>query len=98
MSILESLLSEIKTPDLTQQVREICDKIQKEEATKQKWNKIAPKGSLVFLSLEVPGRNAKEVGFLTLEREDVERYIKENNVQFKDPDEEDKSNDDKEEE
>ena len=75
MGILETLLSEIKSSDLTQQVREICDKIMKEEQEKQKYQGIAPTGPTVFLSLEAPGRNSREVGFLTLEREDEETYV-----------------------
>lgn len=75
MGILEILLSEIKSPDLTQQVREICDKIMNQEKELQKYSKLAPSGPTVFLSLEAPGRNDKEIGFLTLEREDEETYI-----------------------
>ncbi|MFW9871822.1 MAG: hypothetical protein ACFFG0_01885 [Candidatus Thorarchaeota archaeon] len=75
MGILEQLLSEIKTPDLTQQVREICDKITEQEQSKQEYTNLTPKGATVFLSLEAPGRNDKEVGFLSLEREDEETYV-----------------------
>ena len=72
MGILEQLLSEI---DLTHQVRVICDQINEEEKPSFKYPELVPKGAMVFLSLEVPGRNTKEIGFLTLEREDVERYV-----------------------
>jgi len=73
MGILEQLLSEIKEPDLTHQVRVICDQIIKEEPV-SKYAELNPTGPRVFLSIEVPGRNNKEIGFLTLEREDVEVY------------------------
>lgn len=75
MGILDILLSEIKSTNLTQQVREICDQIMKQEKEKQKYSELSPKGSMVFLSLEAPGRNDKEIGFLVLEREDEESYV-----------------------
>jgi hypothetical protein len=52
----------------------ICDQIKEEEKENNKYPELAPKGPLVFLSVEVPGRNSKEIGFLTLEREDEELY------------------------
>lgn len=75
MGIIDILLSEIKSPDLTQQVREICDRIIEQEKDKQEYSELAPVGSTVFLSIETPGRNNSEIGFLTLEREDEENYV-----------------------
>jgi hypothetical protein len=75
MGILDILLSEITSSDLTQQVREICDQITNQEKDNQQYPYLTPKGSMVFLSLEAPGRNDKEIGFLVLEREDEEVYI-----------------------
>jgi len=77
MGILKILLAEVKTPgaDLTQQVREICDQIMEQETPNMKYPALAPDGSTVFLSLEAPGRYGWEIGFLTLEREDMESYI-----------------------
>ena len=75
MGILKDLLSELKDVDLTQQVRVICDEIIKEESSSIQYPKLNPKGPRIFLSLDVPGRNDKEIGFLTLEREDEEAYI-----------------------
>jgi hypothetical protein len=75
VGIIETLLSEIKSSDLTQQVRELCDRIMAEEQVKQEYSDLAPTGPTVFLSLEAPGRNNKEIGFLTLEREDEETYV-----------------------
>lgn len=77
MGILNILLEEIKTPnaDLTQQVREICDQIMEQETSNIKYIDIAPKGSTIFLTVEAPGRYNWEIGFLTLEREDMEVYI-----------------------
>lgn len=74
MTILRQILDEIKTDDKTQQMRELCEKIQVEE-TEGKENSIAPKGPNIFLSLEVPGRNTKEIAFLTLERESNSKYL-----------------------
>lgn len=77
MGILKILLEEIKTPgaDLNQQVREICDQITEQETPNMQYPTLAPSGSTVFLSVEAPGRYGWEIGFLTLEREDVESYI-----------------------
>jgi len=75
MGILKDLLRELKDVDLTQQVRVICDDIIKEESSSIQYQELKPRGPRVFLSLNVPGRNDKEIGFLTLEREDEESYI-----------------------
>ena len=77
MEILKQLLDNIVTPnaDLTQQITEICDKITEEESSKVNYPELLPQGSNVFLSLEISGRYNTEIGFITLEREDVEKYI-----------------------
>ena len=77
MGIIDLLLKEIETKnsDLTEQTRQICDQIMEQEKSKFQYEALAPKGGLVFLSLEVQGRNDKEIGFLTLEREDEDRYV-----------------------
>ena len=75
MGILQHLLSELKDTDLTHQVRVICDQIIQEEKDSIEYPELNPVGPRVFLSLSVPGRNTKEIGFLTLEREDAEVYI-----------------------
>ena len=75
MGIWQSLLKEIKDTDLTQQVRVICDKIYEEEKHKMSYPDLAPKGPRIFLTLEVPGKNDKEIGFVSLEREDIEVYV-----------------------
>jgi hypothetical protein len=74
MSILTELLKEIKDTDMTTQVRIICDQISAEESPFFEYPQLAPTGPRVFLTLEVPGRNNKEIGFLTLEREDLQVY------------------------
>ena len=75
MGILETLLSELPELDLTTKVRIICDKILEEETSNIKHPDLLPTGARIFLSLEVPGRNNNEVGFLSLEREDEEVYV-----------------------
>jgi len=77
MGILKKILKEIQVPDtdLTQQIRILCNQIKDQEKPKMKYPELAPDGSTVFLSLEVPGRYNWEIGFLTLEKEDNETYI-----------------------
>lgn len=75
MGILSNLLSEIKSTDKTQQIREICDRIEKEERGSHKHPERLPKGPNIFLALEVPGRRKREVAYLALERESEDLYI-----------------------
>ena len=77
MGIIDLLLKEIdtKNSDLTEQMRQLCDKIMEEEKDKSKYQTLAPKGGLVFLALETLGRNDNEIAFLTLEREDEDKYV-----------------------
>ena len=75
MAILEQLIAELKTDDKTQQVRELCDQIIKEEGPNIKHIQHLPSGPNIFLALEVPGRTTKEVAYLTLERESEELYL-----------------------
>jgi len=74
-SILDKMIEQLKTNNLTEQVRSLCDKIYEEEKDKQIYRKLLPKGATKFLELQVPGRNEREVGFLALEREDENKYI-----------------------
>ena len=73
MSLLKQLLNELTTKKEIEQLRELCDKISNDEILKYK--EVAPLGSRVFLCINVPGRNNKEIGFLTLEQESLENYI-----------------------
>ena len=75
MGILDQLLKEIGSDDLTQQVREICAKIAEEEKDNMEHLDYILKGPNVFLCLEVPGRRVNEVAFLVLEREYEEIYV-----------------------
>lgn len=70
MTILEELLNEIKTTNIVEKLKIICDRIQKEENEKFKHpRELIPKGPNNFLVVEVPGRNLKEIAYLVLERE-----------------------------
>jgi hypothetical protein len=75
MSVLQEVIKGLKTEDRTQIIRELCDKIQEEEKSSIEHISNLPKGPNVFLALEVPGRNLKEVAFLSLEREPEDVYI-----------------------
>jgi len=73
MSLLDQLLSELTTKEEVERLRELCDKISDDEALEHK--EVAPLGPRVFLCINVPGRNNKEIGFLTLEQESLESYV-----------------------
>ena len=72
---LDKIISEIKSSDVTQQVREMCDIIMKEELPRMQYMDQAPKGPNKFLTLQVGGMLRKDIGFLTLEREGEEDYV-----------------------
>jgi len=77
MSLLKQLLDEIKlqSEDQTEQLQILCDRIYEDEKSSIQYPELLPKGGMTLLSLEVLGRNDKEVGFLSLEREDVETFV-----------------------
>ena len=75
LTILEKIARDLEEGDLTQQVREICEKIYIEESQSFEYPEFEPKGSNVFLTVEVPGRYIKEIGYLTLERVSMEEYL-----------------------
>jgi hypothetical protein len=78
-TILDELLKDIKEPDVDTQVKKICDTIYEEEvAAKRITNpEYEPKGSNIFLVLEVNPLNSKVnlKTFLSLERESYGKYI-----------------------
>lgn len=75
MSILQELLNTIKSDDLAEQVKTICDQIFKEEEKHIAHKDLLPKGANIFLSLEVPARIQNEIAFLTLQREGPKEFI-----------------------
>jgi len=75
MAILEELLKEIKSSNIDEQVKILCDKIFEEEKLNIHYYNILPTGPNVFLALEVPGRRSTEVAFVSLERESSNKFI-----------------------
>jgi len=75
MTLLSEFLEQIKTDELDEQVKKLCDKIFEEEKDKVEHLDDLPAGPNIFLCLEVPGRSQGEVSFVALERESKETYI-----------------------
>jgi len=75
MGILETIIDELGTDKLIEQVHMICQQIREEEESSFEYIEYASDGPNIFLTLEAPGRNQKEVGFLSLEREGEEIYL-----------------------
>ena len=73
--IIDSLLKDIKSTEMTIQVKEICNSIWNEEKNNITYSKIIPDGANIFIALEVPAKTKGEVSFLTLERDPMEEYI-----------------------
>ena len=74
-TILQKIISEIKSSDKLDILRKLCDDIQKEESQNIVHHTRLPKGPNIFLSLEVPGKTEKEIGFIHLEREFENSYL-----------------------
>lgn len=75
MSILRDLINNIKTKDLVEQMRIMCDQILEEESEEMTYVNFRPQGANIFLGLQVPGSTKKEVGFLCLERENEDLWL-----------------------
>jgi hypothetical protein len=75
MPILSELLEQVKSSELDEQVKRLCDVIFEEEKDKIKHIDDLPVGPNIFLGLEVPGRSQGEIAFVALERETKEKYI-----------------------
>jgi hypothetical protein len=78
MPLLSELLEKVDDKDayeVFQAIRKICDQIVYEEKENFKHMQYAPVGSNILITLEVTGRNTKEIGFLHLERESPEVYV-----------------------
>jgi len=75
MGILATIIEELGTDELIEQVHMICQQILEEEKESFEYIDYASDGPNIFLTIEVPGRNQKEVGFLSLEREGEEIYL-----------------------
>jgi hypothetical protein len=75
MGIIDELIKEIKTSDMTIQIQEICNKIWEEEKRNITHQNVVPDGANIFLAVQVPGRNKKDISFITLERDPLEEYV-----------------------
>lgn len=77
MTILSEILEKMKSEGKSNldQMRELCDEIMKEEKDSISHQTNCPLGPNIFLALEVPGRNIKEVAYLSLERESEDLYL-----------------------
>lgn len=75
MGILDNIISELPSDELVEQLHRICKDILEEELPKCECIEYASDGPNVLITLQVPGRYKKEVGFLSLEREGPETYL-----------------------
>jgi len=73
-SILDSLIEDFKENDVDTQLKKICDKIYEEEKISLKDPDLEPKGSNVFLSIQMPSEG-DIIKFLTLERFMDKEYV-----------------------
>ena len=75
MSILRDLISKMKTSDLVEQMRILCDQILDQESGEMEYIEQRPQGANIFLCLQVPGPTTHEVGFLALERDNEDLWL-----------------------
>jgi len=75
MTLLRTIISELKTDDKTEQIRQLCDRIKQEEEETILHPEALPQGPNIFLSLEVPGQTKNNISYLTLERESEDLYL-----------------------
>lgn len=75
MSILRDLINRMKTNDLVEQMRILCDQILEEESKEMPFIDQRPQGANIFLCLQVPGSTKNDVGFLALERDNEDLWL-----------------------
>lgn len=75
MSILTDLINNIKTDDLVEHMRIICDQVLEQESTEMYYINQRPQGVNIFLCLQVPGSTKRDIGFLSLERDNEDLWI-----------------------
>lgn len=75
MSILRDLISNMKTNDLVEQIRILCDQILEQESKDMKYIDYRPQGANIFLCLQIPGSTKKDIGFLALERDNEDLWL-----------------------
>jgi len=72
---LDKIISEIPPSNMTQEIREFCDIIMKEEGPKITQLEHIPTGPNKFIAIEIDGLVRNQKGFLTLERESEQDYV-----------------------
>jgi len=75
MTILETIIKELKTDNKIQQMMELCSTIALEENPKCKYPEKLPQGPNIFLSIEIPAQQKRKINYLTLERESEDAWI-----------------------
>lgn len=75
MSILGDLISKMKTDDLVEQMRILCDQVLEQESENMAYISLRPQGANIFLCLQVPGPTNHDIGFLALERDNEDLWI-----------------------
>jgi len=75
MTILGDIIKELDKNELTEQVKEMCNRIYLEEIRKCEHPERIPIGPNTFLSVEIPGMKRNSVSYVSLERESEEQYL-----------------------
>ncbi len=77
LTILDTILNNIKEDDVDVKIIELCEKIQKEEDEKYppKYPQFFPDHPNIFLALEVTSQIKNQLNYITLERELPGKYI-----------------------
>jgi hypothetical protein len=65
----------MKTDDLVEQMRILCDRILEEESKEMPFIEKRLQGANIFLCLQVPGSTQNDVGFLALERDNEDLWL-----------------------
>jgi hypothetical protein len=65
----------MKTSDLVEQMRIMCDRILEEESTEMPYISQRPQGANIFLCLQIPGSTKQDIGFLSLERDNEDLWL-----------------------
>ena len=74
--ILDDILKEVKSNEVVEEVKEICNKIWVEEEEQNViYQKVIPEGANIFLAVQVPPKAKGEVSFLSIERDPIDEWV-----------------------
>jgi len=73
--ILNDILKEVKSNEMAEEIKEICERIKKEEQGNISHPKVVPQGANIFLALPVPPKGRAELSFLSLERDPMDEWV-----------------------